>query len=92
MDQLLVLATGALVTLLTGGVKKLLPVLGQLKKGWFRVLVALLSYAATIGHAALSGGEVDQGATETFVNALTVFATSQATYLLFKRKKEEPAE
>ncbi len=73
----LVLIAPFLVSLLTQGVKKyILPSLatfGQVHNGWIVLAVAVLSYAASILTASLSGGSFDGASSQVFVEAVLNF-------------------
>jgi hypothetical protein len=77
------------VNLVTAGSKRALPVIGQLSTPYLRLIVAILSFAAVLGNAALSGGTVDAGSVDTLVSAINVFAVSQGAFFLSKLKKPD---
>lgn len=88
MEVLLLLLSPFVVAIITSGIKHFRPVslTEGAKKYGIRFVVAILSFAAVVGSAIVSGGEVDPIAIETFSTALMVFLSSTGVYFFAKKK------
>lgn len=87
--ELLLLLSPVAVTLLTGGIKKIISAnwfKGDIKKVVLRLVVATLSLGVAVGNAILSGGDVPVASVETFVEAFFVFLSSTGIYFFSKKK------
>lgn len=78
-----------IVSFLTGFLKNKLNLRAKLtdvsRRAVMRLVVAILSFVAAIGAAALAGNEIDHSTVQSFVEAIMVFFSSSGIYF-FTRK------